>query len=345
MAAFLDGGAAILFSIDRVQVLVQYQLLMKSSVGINVLNEGLETRPLDKVDLIALRHFFAVATYGGFSKAARAMGVSQPALSLGLKRLEASLGVQLIDRGSRSFVLTPAGLSVLGFCKRLEGNLESLLQNIGDGLPVARRLIRVGTAVSIGVNPVLGMLRDHPSVISKYEFEFFTMNSFQLIADLKAGFMDAALVPDEVHDDHLQFQKLGEDRVCLVLPASKRALFESAKWRESLGRFVLLTYPRETPMRTLVDRFCVMNRIRFSASLAVSNVDGVKALLAQEMGGAFVMRSLVEELIEDGILFEATLPVSPPKRGMLLVTRTDEAGKELSQMLSGLLKLTKTRLN
>ena len=51
------------------------------------------------MDSRKLAHFVAVAEHGGFTAAAKAVFVSQPALSLAIKDLEAELGVQLF-RGS-----------------------------------------------------------------------------------------------------------------------------------------------------------------------------------------------------------------------------------------------------
>src|SRR5271170_3763124 len=102
-----------------------------------------------QLDLDLLKHFYAVATFGGFSKASRATGVSQPSLSLGVQRLEKNLGVTLIDRDSRRLSLTKPGLSLLTFCQRLEGNLESIADALGTKAVSVRRRLRIGTALSI----------------------------------------------------------------------------------------------------------------------------------------------------------------------------------------------------
>ena len=55
------------------------------------------------MDTRRLQHFVAVVDHGGFTAAAKATFVSQPALSLAVKELEADLGTPLFDRiGRRS---------------------------------------------------------------------------------------------------------------------------------------------------------------------------------------------------------------------------------------------------
>ena len=56
-----------------------------------------------------LSYFIAVAEHCGFSRAAAALHVSQPALSQQIRQLEAMLEVQLFDRSGRRIRLTDAG--------------------------------------------------------------------------------------------------------------------------------------------------------------------------------------------------------------------------------------------
>src|SRR6202048_1291145 len=64
------------------------------------------------MDLARLRVFQAVADEGSFSRAARALFLSQPAITQHIHALEAELGVPLFDRLGRRTSLTPAGLSL-----------------------------------------------------------------------------------------------------------------------------------------------------------------------------------------------------------------------------------------
>ena len=56
-----------------------------------------------------LRYFQAVVRCGSFTEAAEACHISQSAMSQQIRALEQELGVQLLDRMNRRFVLTPAG--------------------------------------------------------------------------------------------------------------------------------------------------------------------------------------------------------------------------------------------
>ncbi|HWC37442.1 MAG TPA: LysR family transcriptional regulator, partial [Acidimicrobiales bacterium] len=66
------------------------------------------------MDLRRLTLFLAVADNGGFSRAADALGMSQPAVSQAVRELEGELGAVLFHRLGRSVQLTAAGNALVG---------------------------------------------------------------------------------------------------------------------------------------------------------------------------------------------------------------------------------------
>lgn len=71
------------------------------------------------LDMTALRSFVAVAEYGGVTRAAGSLNLTQSAVSMQLKRLEESLGIGLLDRSARTIALTAAGEQLLGYGQRI----------------------------------------------------------------------------------------------------------------------------------------------------------------------------------------------------------------------------------
>src|SRR5277367_5756680 len=67
----------------------------------------------------------AVVEAGSFVRAAEALGITQPAVSRAIARLEARIGVRLLDRTTRSLTLTGDG-------RRLYEEVGPLLSGIGE---------------------------------------------------------------------------------------------------------------------------------------------------------------------------------------------------------------------
>jgi DNA-binding transcriptional LysR family regulator len=66
-----------------------------------------------------LEYLIALANEQHFGRAAEACGVTQPTFSAGIKQLEATLGVLLVQRGSRFYSFTAEGERVLDWARRI----------------------------------------------------------------------------------------------------------------------------------------------------------------------------------------------------------------------------------
>jgi DNA-binding transcriptional LysR family regulator len=66
------------------------------------------------VESRSLRYFVAVAEELNFSRAAERLGIASPPLSRAIRKLEADLGITLLERSTHHVALTPAGIVLLG---------------------------------------------------------------------------------------------------------------------------------------------------------------------------------------------------------------------------------------
>lgn len=112
--------------------------------------------------------FAAVARAGGFRNAAQLRGVSASSLSDALRRLEANLGVRLINRTTRSIAVTEAGVRLLERLGPALDEVDSALEAVKGyrGSFAGTLRLNVPTAVSRIVLPSLipSFLRQHPDI-------------------------------------------------------------------------------------------------------------------------------------------------------------------------------------
>jgi DNA-binding transcriptional LysR family regulator len=89
-----------------------------------------------------LRSFVTVVDLGGFTRAARALGRTQPAISLQIRRLEDLLQTKLILTTGRQFALTDAGVALGPYARQMLRLNDDIVAHFGDAALSGR--IRVG---------------------------------------------------------------------------------------------------------------------------------------------------------------------------------------------------------
>ena len=99
------------------------------------------------MDLLGLSDFNLVATHGGFGKASRASGQSKATLSRRVRDLEESLGMRLIERGSRSLRLTDEGAILHARTELPFGEIMEAANDVRAGLGRPSGRLRISVPV------------------------------------------------------------------------------------------------------------------------------------------------------------------------------------------------------
>jgi len=165
-----------------------------------------------------LRFLAAISEERHFGRAAEACAVTQSTLSAGIQELEERLGVTLVERNRRHFLLTPLGEEVVARARRLLSDAEALVEVAQGGREPLSGPLRLGVIPTIGpylVPPLMPLLgRDFP----KLQLYLREEQTAALLRKLASGQLDLALLalPYEVGD--MDVMELGEDPLLVALP-------------------------------------------------------------------------------------------------------------------------------
>jgi DNA-binding transcriptional LysR family regulator len=100
-------------------------------------------------DLNDFHYFVQVVDHGGFSAAARALGMQKSKLSRRMLALEERLGVRLLNRSSRRFSVTEVGREFYGHCLAMLVEAEAAEQAIARTRAEPRGVLRVSCPVAL----------------------------------------------------------------------------------------------------------------------------------------------------------------------------------------------------
>lgn len=115
-----------------------------------------------------LRFFSVLYAAGSLSAAARELGLTTGAVSKHLKQMEHRAGVPLINRTTRSMMLTPEGELYLRHANRILDDIDELAQLMGNANRGLEGLLRVHASLGFGRNRVAPIISrfvtEHPNV-------------------------------------------------------------------------------------------------------------------------------------------------------------------------------------
>ncbi len=100
-------------------------------------------------DLNDMVLFAEVAEHGGFAVAGRALGVPKSRLSRRVAELETRLGVQLLQRSTRSLSLTPAGELYLRHCAAMRDAAQAAAEAVAQVQTEPRGTVRISCPVTL----------------------------------------------------------------------------------------------------------------------------------------------------------------------------------------------------
>lgn len=131
--------------------------------------------------------FDAVVTEGGFTAAAKALGISQPAVSRHMTALARELGFDVFERSGRSFELTPSGRLLAEAVSSSLATLERAVEEVVEQREAFVLAVQPAMATT-WVVPLLDQLEDAAGTEIR-------LRIFDRRSELDSGSWDLAIVP------------------------------------------------------------------------------------------------------------------------------------------------------
>lgn len=276
-------------------------------------------------DLRALEIFLSVCETGAMAIAARALGLSQPAVSQAIADLEARTGSVLFDRSVRPLGLTPAGSVMRQRAAALISEarqIAPLLKEVGRG-----RLsqIRAGIVDSLARTlsmPIAQMLRQRADAVhvqsgltAAHAGALLTRN-----LDLFIGVDDLTEVAG------LQRFELMTEPYILLLPPGATTPHTVEDMRTLAARHPLVRYSARSKTGIEIERHLRRLDLDFAAGCEFDTPFGVHAMVSAGDGFAITTPlCLAESPAADGA-YAAPLPGPKLARTLTLVARRQELG-------------------
>jgi DNA-binding transcriptional LysR family regulator len=267
-----------------------------------------------------LRVFCTVASERSFSRAARKLRRTQPAVSQAIRRLEQSAGERLIDRSSRDGTLTDAGQLLLEYGTRLLRLADEATQAVGALREVRSGRVLVG-ANEGGVYAVLPVIaafqRQRPAVV----VDVRRLPSRQMAQEVMLRSVDFGVLTFNPPDRDLASVVIGTDELVLLVRPDDPLASQKEVTMEEMGRQTVIAHNDPSPTRERVLQMYEQRHAPLNIRLSLPSLDGIKRAVEMGLGVALLPRRCAQGEIARRELVEIRVPDLRSPRQVRLVYR------------------------
>jgi DNA-binding transcriptional LysR family regulator len=258
------------------------------------------------LNLHLLRLFVAVAEHGGIVAAARALGVSQPAVSRGVRELGHQVGIPLLERTPKGVRLTAAGAAVYEYARGVFAAERAVEETVAALQGVERGTLHIGASTTIAAyalpEVIAAFTRERPGI----DIHLSSIHTRMLVERLRRYELDVALGEAPVSDRRIQIRRWRMDEMVIIAaPTHPLAVAQAAGHRvlpAALAPERLLLREPESGTRTIVQHALQAAGVEPMRTMAVDGTEVIKQLTVAGVGIAIVSRCAVADALSSGRL-------------------------------------------
>ena len=283
--------------------------------------------------------FATVASEKSFSKAARKLRRTQPAVSQSIRRLEQVAGERLVDRSSRDGTLTDAGELLLDYAHRLLRLADEAAGAVSELRDVKKGRVLLGTNEG-AVHAVLPLIeafhRDHPGVF----VEVRRIAARQLPQEVLLRTVDFGVLTFKPAERDLESLLLGTDELVLLVPPGHPLASQPEISMEEVGRQAVIAHNDPSPARERVLRLYEQRHAPLNIRMSLPSLDGIKRAVEMGLGVALLPRRCAQGEIARGQLAAVNVPELRSPREIRFVYRKEGGLSHAAQAFLALARQT-----
>lgn len=247
-----------------------------------------------------LQKFAHLIDAGSFTKAARDLHISQPALSMAMHKLERELKTELYIRGSQPLVATTSGKAAYASAKELGMTIRNMQSRLSE---ISEQAI----TISIGViDSVADIMLSNAKIVTALETQakvsLVINNSRYLLAALQRGDIDVAIIAEQSKplEANLLSKNIGAEPLVIVVHRDVAGRVRKEYAAQEIDTFISYDQPSHT--HAMIDRFFAIQNVRVSPQFYSSSPDVIYCLVMAKKGAAALPFRKVSRQLRYGTL-------------------------------------------
>lgn len=285
------------------------------------------------MEIDQIETFLAVATYGGFHRAAQALRLSQPAVSARIQMLEESVGAQLFIRSKTQVTLSLAGKALRPHAENLLRMVSLARQAVHEQQPAsASGILSIAAGLSISTYLLPDFLKKYQSLHPGVMVSVRSGNSLQVLKMVLDGDVDLGLARSLQHPE-VETQSLRDDPLLFVGHPRHPAMKQKKLKLSEVESLPLIFYDRGSSDWTLTNGLFRRAGLLPNVVLEVEGIETCKRMVLRQLGLAFLPQLAVTRELKGAKLRAIQIVDAEPLHRSLDVIRSRRKPLEKSAQL------------
>lgn len=263
------------------------------------------------VNLRDFKYLIALADTRHFGKAAEKTFVSQPTLSAQLKKLEAHLGVTLIERHTRQVTLTEIGKQIVERARRVIQETDDLVKLAESSRDPLGGSIKIAFIPTLGPYLLPRITQTLRQTLPKAQIMLYEYQTEPMIKAVEAGAIDVGVLALGVDIHNLEHRGVGIEHFVVALPNQHSLAKQTEISREQLAGEMLLLLEDGHCLRDQALEVCSMVEVHESGDFRATSLETLRQMVSAGYG-----LTLMPELSVGGAFANDTNICSRPFKGL-----------------------------
>lgn len=236
------------------------------------------------MEIAQLKYFQVMANIRHFTRAARIVSVSQPALSRSMGKLERELGVKLFKRRDGEIELTPEGARLLRHADRILKEVDCAQEEARLTRTRERQEIRLSFIQSLGSYALPIILRDFLAHYPDIRIHLNQQDSATLARQIMEGETDLCLCSTLPPTERITWVYLWSEELFITVPKEHPYANRRNMELSELENELMITLKGNYSLRALVDQFFDLAGVHPEITFEGDDISTVSALVAAGLG-------------------------------------------------------------
>ncbi len=260
--------------------------------------------------------FLEVAKTGSFSKGAKNLYMTQPAVSQAINQLERELNIRLFTRTPRGVVLTNEGQILFEYVSSAMNLIEVGEVKLAEAKNLLAGALRVGVGDTISRYYLLPYLERFHNEYPNIKLKIINRTTFETCELLKSGEIDIGICNLPVKDSALNIIKLMDIQDIFVCGEKYKYLISEKLSFSQLAELPLILLEDKSNSRQYVERFILSKGVKIEPEIELGSHDLLLEFAKINLGISCVVKEFSKEYLEKGILYHVRLIEEIPKRSI-----------------------------